>query len=163
MIDLHGIKEQLYFFFVRLSLPSPLLTTYIYSKPRLLLLPTTTHPSSHTSLITSLLLLLPNPPSISTLIYTYIYAWDRRRDHIMGFLKAKGETYKAVDNVDLGPHSNEFYLRANVKGQHPHHPCHRFTSFFFFFSHIHPYSVYSYLYIFLLVSFGDNNTLLFSK
>ncbi|XP_019266093.1 PREDICTED: fatty acid amide hydrolase-like [Nicotiana attenuata] len=33
----------------------------------------------------------------------------------MGFLKAKGETYKAVDEVDLGPHSNEFYLRANVK------------------------------------------------
>ncbi|XP_075084093.1 fatty acid amide hydrolase-like [Nicotiana tabacum] len=33
----------------------------------------------------------------------------------MRLLKAKGETYKAVDDVDLGPNSNEFYLRANVK------------------------------------------------
>lgn len=34
----------------------------------------------------------------------------------MGVVKEKGEVYKAVDDVDLGPGSNEFYLRANVKG-----------------------------------------------
>ncbi|KAL0343219.1 UNVERIFIED_CONTAM: Fatty acid amide hydrolase [Sesamum angustifolium] len=34
----------------------------------------------------------------------------------MGILKAKGVVYKPVDEVDLGPDSDEFYLRANVKG-----------------------------------------------
>lgn len=34
----------------------------------------------------------------------------------MGILKDKGVIYKAVDDVDLGPDSDEFYLRANVKG-----------------------------------------------
>ncbi|THG05362.1 hypothetical protein TEA_029549 [Camellia sinensis var. sinensis] len=34
----------------------------------------------------------------------------------MGIFKAKGVVYKPVDDVDLGPHSDEFYLRANVKG-----------------------------------------------
>lgn len=33
----------------------------------------------------------------------------------MGVVKEKGEVYQAVDDVDLGPGSNEFYLRANVK------------------------------------------------
>ncbi|CAL5368812.1 unnamed protein product [Camellia sinensis] len=33
----------------------------------------------------------------------------------MGIFKAKGVVYKPVDDVDLGPHSDEFYLRANVK------------------------------------------------
>ncbi|CAK9141995.1 unnamed protein product [Ilex paraguariensis] len=33
----------------------------------------------------------------------------------MGFLTAKGVVYKPVDDVDLGPQSDEFYLRANVK------------------------------------------------
>ncbi|KAG8383879.1 hypothetical protein BUALT_Bualt04G0060100 [Buddleja alternifolia] len=33
----------------------------------------------------------------------------------MGFLKAKGVVYKPVDEVDLGPDSDEFYIRANVK------------------------------------------------
>ncbi|KAL0378208.1 UNVERIFIED_CONTAM: Fatty acid amide hydrolase [Sesamum radiatum] len=33
----------------------------------------------------------------------------------MGILKAKGVVYKPVDEVDLGPDSDEFYLRANVK------------------------------------------------
>lgn len=34
----------------------------------------------------------------------------------MGFLKTKGEIYKAVEDVDVGPNSNQFYLTANVKG-----------------------------------------------
>ncbi|KAK4341064.1 hypothetical protein RND71_039565 [Anisodus tanguticus] len=33
----------------------------------------------------------------------------------MGFLNAKGEIYKASEDVDVGPNSNEFYLQANVK------------------------------------------------
>ncbi|XP_075479339.1 fatty acid amide hydrolase-like isoform X1 [Primulina tabacum] len=33
----------------------------------------------------------------------------------MGFLKAKGAVYKPVYEVDLGPDSDEVYLRANVK------------------------------------------------
>ncbi|KAL3324032.1 hypothetical protein AABB24_038281, partial [Solanum stoloniferum] len=33
----------------------------------------------------------------------------------MGFLKTKGEIYKAVEDVDVGPNSNQFYLTANVK------------------------------------------------
>ncbi|KAK6923503.1 Amidase signature domain [Dillenia turbinata] len=33
----------------------------------------------------------------------------------MGLLKAKGEIYKPLKDVDLGPDSDEFYLRANVK------------------------------------------------
>ncbi|XP_038705597.1 fatty acid amide hydrolase-like [Tripterygium wilfordii] len=33
----------------------------------------------------------------------------------MGFLTAKGVVYKAAKNVDLGPDSQEFYLKANVK------------------------------------------------
>ncbi|KAA8531120.1 hypothetical protein F0562_005829 [Nyssa sinensis] len=33
----------------------------------------------------------------------------------MGFLKAKGVVYKPVAEVDLGPHSDEVYLQANVK------------------------------------------------
>ncbi|XP_060188025.1 fatty acid amide hydrolase-like isoform X2 [Lycium barbarum] len=33
----------------------------------------------------------------------------------MGFLKAKGDIYKAAEDVDVGPNSNEFYLQANVK------------------------------------------------
>lgn len=34
----------------------------------------------------------------------------------MGFLRAKGVIYKAVEEVDLSHASKEFYLRANVKG-----------------------------------------------
>lgn len=34
----------------------------------------------------------------------------------MGLFKIKGEVYKPVKDVDLGPNSREFYLRANVKG-----------------------------------------------
>ncbi|KAL1539004.1 fatty acid amide hydrolase-like [Salvia divinorum] len=33
----------------------------------------------------------------------------------MGIFKDSGVVYKAVDDVDLGPDSDEFYLRANVK------------------------------------------------
>lgn len=33
----------------------------------------------------------------------------------MGILKDEGVVYKAVEDVDLGPHSSEEYLRANVK------------------------------------------------
>ncbi|KAH6833863.1 hypothetical protein C2S53_019427 [Perilla frutescens var. hirtella] len=33
----------------------------------------------------------------------------------MGVMKDNGVVYKGVDDVDLGPNSNEFYLRANVK------------------------------------------------
>ncbi|KAL2241283.1 UNVERIFIED_CONTAM: Fatty acid amide hydrolase [Sesamum indicum] len=33
----------------------------------------------------------------------------------MGILKAQGVVYKPVDEVDLGPESDEFYIRANVK------------------------------------------------
>ncbi|RVX21192.1 Fatty acid amide hydrolase [Vitis vinifera] len=33
----------------------------------------------------------------------------------MGLFKIKGEVYKPVKDVDLGPNSREFYLRANVK------------------------------------------------
>ncbi|KAL3322379.1 hypothetical protein AABB24_039820, partial [Solanum stoloniferum] len=33
----------------------------------------------------------------------------------MGFLKTKGEIYKAVEDVDVGPNSNQIYLTANVK------------------------------------------------
>ncbi|XP_057770170.1 fatty acid amide hydrolase-like [Salvia miltiorrhiza] len=33
----------------------------------------------------------------------------------MGIFKDNGVVYKAVDDVDLGPDSDEFYLRANVK------------------------------------------------
>lgn len=33
----------------------------------------------------------------------------------MGILKDRGVVYKAAGEVDLGPHANEFYLRANVK------------------------------------------------
>ncbi|KAI3451601.1 hypothetical protein Pfo_008266 [Paulownia fortunei] len=33
----------------------------------------------------------------------------------MGLFKDKGVVYKPVDEVDLGPDSDEFYLRANVK------------------------------------------------
>lgn len=34
----------------------------------------------------------------------------------MGLLKAKGAVYKPVEEVDLGPDSQELYVRANVKG-----------------------------------------------
>ncbi|WCJ37728.1 Glutamyl-tRNA(Gln) amidotransferase subunit A [Euphorbia peplus] len=33
----------------------------------------------------------------------------------MGLLKVEGVVYKAVENVDLGPHSSEPYIQANVK------------------------------------------------
>ncbi|XAR73132.1 Fatty acid amide hydrolase [Bertholletia excelsa] len=33
----------------------------------------------------------------------------------MGIFKAKGVVYKPAEDVDLGPNSDEFYLRANVK------------------------------------------------
>ncbi|MBA0750381.1 hypothetical protein Gogos_001793, partial [Gossypium gossypioides] len=34
----------------------------------------------------------------------------------MGLFKAAGVVYKPVEEIDLGPDSNEFYLKANVKG-----------------------------------------------
>lgn len=36
----------------------------------------------------------------------------------MGLFRAKGVVYKPVENVNLGPDSDEFYLQANVKGFH---------------------------------------------
>ncbi|KAJ6995627.1 fatty acid amide hydrolase-like [Populus alba x Populus x berolinensis] len=33
----------------------------------------------------------------------------------MGLFRARGVVYKPVENVDLGPDSDEFYLQANVK------------------------------------------------
>lgn len=33
----------------------------------------------------------------------------------MGFLKAEGDVYKHVDEIDLGPNSDEFYIQADVK------------------------------------------------
>lgn len=38
----------------------------------------------------------------------------------MGIFSAKGVTYKAAKDVDLGPNSDEFYLKANVKGSINH-------------------------------------------
>lgn len=34
----------------------------------------------------------------------------------MGLFSEKGVVYKVAEDVDLGPESGEFYLRANVKG-----------------------------------------------
>lgn len=45
----------------------------------------------------------------------------------MDFLKREGVVYTPVKDVDLGSHSTEFYLQANVKGL----SC---TVFFYFLS-----------------------------
>lgn len=93
----------------------------------------------------SLLRLLPsNPPhaqSISIALSLYIYVQiDRFLLFLetflgfvksMGFLKAKGEVYKPVCEVDLGPDSDEVYLRANVKGMIRHNSDHCFFLFNF--------------------------------
>lgn len=34
----------------------------------------------------------------------------------MGLLRAEGAVYKPVEQIDLGPTSDEVYVKANVKG-----------------------------------------------
>ncbi|KAB5548216.1 hypothetical protein DKX38_011622 [Salix brachista] len=47
----------------------------------------------------------------------------------MGLFRDKGVVYKPAENVNLGPDSDESYLKANVKGFHLHFHLQSCSSF----------------------------------
>ena len=42
----------------------------------------------------------------------------------MGFFRSEGVIYKPVDEIDIGPYSDEVYISPNVKGLFLFHQTH---------------------------------------